>query len=591
MEQNFSLTRYFRPFTTIKALHFIVIIGILVFFNSLFNPFILDDLPQIVSNPQVHQLSSIPSLFFTSLSFPGASLLTFLHMYYKPLLFTVYALLYVPFGGVVFPFHLLQMLLHIANTLLLFHIFSRIFKRRIAFLLSLVFLVHPLNSEAVIYIANIQDVLFVFFGLLAFSLVMKRGKTTLALPRLIVAGILLLCSLLSKETGVLFLAILFSYAWMFARSNVTRVTGVIATVITIYVGLRFVASLHASPVMTLSMMQHMPLAIRMLSIPKIIFHYIATFLFPVHLATGQEWLVRRMDMGSFFLPLLADSIFCTLLILCEVFIFQKNRKLFSYFFFFTLWFCLGLGMHIQLLPLDLTVADRWFYFPIIGLLGMGGVFLTAFPIPHIKNISLRVLTTSLLSILLFSLSLLTIMRNAQWSSLQQLYGHDVQYAGNSPVLYSYYGGLLMQNGRYNDAKWYLEKSVSLDPSIGSNLDNLAMWYEHNKEYQHAEDLYRQNIRTDTTHSTYEAQSYEGLARITLLNGGNPRAAKQIAETGLRKYPTDTLLLEYLAVSEYQLGEKKEALQVIQKAYDLAPDAQNRNLYELIASDRLSIHEK
>jgi len=56
------------------------------------------------------------------------------------------------------------------NSILLFLFLRSFFSRYSSFVVCLLFLVHPINSEAVLYSANLQDVLFFFFGMLSLLL-------------------------------------------------------------------------------------------------------------------------------------------------------------------------------------------------------------------------------------------------------------------------------------------------------------------------------------------------------------------------------------------------------------------------------------
>src|SRR5258707_302289 len=48
-EHDFSFNDLFIPLTTKKAIHWIVIIGLIIYFNSIFNGFIGDDYGQVVN--------------------------------------------------------------------------------------------------------------------------------------------------------------------------------------------------------------------------------------------------------------------------------------------------------------------------------------------------------------------------------------------------------------------------------------------------------------------------------------------------------------------------------------------------------------
>ncbi len=195
-ENYFSLKSLFVPLTTIKAFSFIAIIGIIVFFNGLFNGFVGDDYPQIIYNLTIQSFNNIPAFFSGSTFYKGPGL-NLGGIYYKPLLETSYSLTYSLFGPNYFAYHLFELLIFIINACLVFLLFKSFFNKPIAFILSIVFLIHPINSESAFYISDTQETLFFLFGMIALLLLKKYHSQ----KALIVASLLLLLSLLSKETG------------------------------------------------------------------------------------------------------------------------------------------------------------------------------------------------------------------------------------------------------------------------------------------------------------------------------------------------------------------------------------------------------
>jgi len=457
-------------------------------------------------------------------------------------------------------------------------------KKNLSFFLSLIFLVHPIDSEVVIYIADMNEALFIFFGLSALLLLIKWKKLLYSYNRLILLGVLLLLSYFSKETGVLFSAMFFFYGIFYLRHSVKRIILISGITLLAYIAFRYIASSFPSlggfsyPVLQGSLIE------RLITMPQIVVYYFSKFILPIHLSFSQAWVIKQIDLLNFFLPLIIDLLIFTCIITCGFFIHKKIYKLFKPYVFFTCWFCLGLAAHLQLIPLDATVADRWFYFPIIGLLGMIGIIVNIF----YERIRLDVLASktifSIFCVVILLLSFLTIVRNSQWHSRLELYNHDVKYAAQNPVLYGNYGGLLMLNQQFDKAKPYLEKSVSMDPKIGSNINNLAIWYEHNKNYAKAKKLYLENIRLNPNLPRYLAISYGGLARIAFTQDNNPKEAKRLSEMALRLVSVDTQALEFLALSEYKLGNKTNALSISKQLQNQAPNAAGE-LYNIFSQDK------
>ena len=440
-QEDFSFKNYFVPLTTLKAIHFIILIGLIIYFNSLFNGFVGDDFGQLVDNPYVHTISNIPHFFFGGSFNDGSG--GVVGIYYKPLMVTFFSLIYSFFGANPFFFHLFQLSLHIANTILVFFLFKHFFKINLGFILSLIFLVHPINNEAVVYISNLQDVLFFFFGMVAVLFSLK----TYSIKNFLLIIIFLLLSLLSKTTGLALLAIVFLGSLIFNHQLLKKNAIFLPLLFIFYiiihilvVGIGFSKD-QPFPIMRLSFLE------RLITIPSIIFFYIKMFVFPKDLAIGYQGVVKTISFENFYLPILVITSFVSLWSLL-LYIIKKNKDNLKKLLFFSVWFVIGLLFHIQIIPLDFVVADRWFYFPIIGLLGIIGIAITIIKV-DIKKYGLLVI---LLPIIIISiLSIRSFIRNLDFKDGLTLASHDTQIVKDSYSLYAYYGVELYNAARYDEA--------------------------------------------------------------------------------------------------------------------------------------------
>lgn len=201
----------------------IALTGLAVFASGLVSPFWGDDNLQIVENIPVHSIANLWLFFQGGTFYNGQGLAPLSGAYYRPLMTTVFSLVYSIFGPNAIAFHLLQLGLYITAAVLLWLVFRYSFRPALALALSLIFLVHPLNSQVVFAIASMQDVLFFLFGMLALWLLLRYGSVK---SLWLVAGCLLL-SLLSKETGVLFLVLALLYLFWFDRGRLKTFAGIV----------------------------------------------------------------------------------------------------------------------------------------------------------------------------------------------------------------------------------------------------------------------------------------------------------------------------------------------------------------------------
>jgi len=239
-------------------------------------------------------------------------------------------------------------------------------------LLSLIFLVHPANEEIVAYIGALQDVLFFFFGMCSLCLIIKtNGKI---IPTLILSSLLVLFSLFSKETGVLFLFIIPVYVFIFQRQRLKYYLASFACVGAVYLSLRIIASRSVMFYLLNSPIQHMSLGQRAIIMPKILYSYFKELFFPSISLPDFTYLQSTNIMQSVFPFLVVVSLLFFLAVFGYL-IYKYRKPAFPALVFFTIWMLLGFGAHSQILPLDVIFATRWMYFPLAGALGILGICL------------------------------------------------------------------------------------------------------------------------------------------------------------------------------------------------------------------------
>ncbi len=540
-------------------IHIIVIVGFLVYFNMLFNGFVADDGTQILTNSTIHSISNIPILLFQTNSSvsSGGGILT--GWYYRPLMLIFFSFLYTFFGNIAFFFHSFQLLLHIVNTLLLFSLFLSFFSKRISLFLSLIFLVHPINQETVAYISSLQDVLFLFFGLLAlFYYQRSEGKHT-SWKKIILISLLIFLSLMSKVTGVLFILLLFFRLLLFDRKQFLNYLIAVSIAVGIYLFFKQAAQ-YVSFAIEPSSISRAAADIRFINIPKVIFYYLGIFFSPKTLITHQDWLVTSITPVEFYIPLLVDVGFFACIAFLGLYSYRMSKKTFSTFLFFSFWFLIGSLLLMQIIPLDFTVADRWFYFPVIGLLGLIGIC--------IERIKIKQKILIMLSlIILLILSVRTIVRNENWRTGYSLYTHDIVLEKDNVYLNGLLGNEYLSMGKYDEALKYFNKAASLNPSEERNWINIGATYYSKGNLKLAEKNFKKAVEVGGLE-----MGYEKLGQL-YVNEGRLDEARIVYEEGVGRYPQSQRPQLYLAYCEYYLHNRQNALEIATKAYQLSPNSE------------------
>lgn len=567
-EGGFSIQQFFSSLTNKKAIVIIIIIGFIVYFFSLFNGFVWDDL-YLISINAGHSLLNITN-FFLGQNGGNAGISSDAHGYvlphYRPISNSILSVFYSLFGNNAFFYHLFQLMLHITNACLVFIFFKYFLGKNLSFILSLVFLVHPINTEAVVYISALQEPLFFFFGMMAFVIL---NAYKLSNKRLLLGGLLILCSLLSKETGMLFLFTICIFHLIYKKSIAFKIIYSAASALGIYLITRlliakiFLEKLTSVPIMEASFTE------RLQNIPAVFFYYTKTFFYPKDLTISQHWLVKSLDLNTFYLPLFLNMFFLLIILSLGIYFWKFKKDSFKPYILFSIWFLLGMGIHLQIIPLDMTVAERWYYFTIIGLLGMIGVFLNYLTIKK-HEIGAILLFITVLSVL----SARTLNRTFDWKNQLTLYAHDATYNDSSFDLESNLGAELFRAGKKEEAKQHFERSIALAPEHWINWANLAGYYYRKGDYTNAEKYYNISIKN----GPYFQPAYENYARLLLFDGNNGTRAKEFLEKSLKIFPQNGRLWLYLALTNYKLGLIKEALEAAKQSVQLTQSRDSLYVY-------------
>lgn len=499
---------------TKKYIAGIVSMGLIAYATIFYNTFVWDDKGYVFSSPFTRPLYALKDILISK----GEA-------GYRPLFYLYLNIVSILSQGNAVIIHLIQLGLHIGSAVLLFFLFKKFMRASVSLCLATLFVIHPITTETVTYMSAVGYVLTFFLGILA----LRRRS-----------GFLLLLALLTNEAGAVWVLIALSYLWLFKKWKIPQVFALIAPPLTVYGFLRLFiskASFHAFSYVPIAQADF---AVRLLTMPKILSYYFTTILYPAHLSIAQHWLVNAFTFQDVVIPLVIDITFIAAGVAGGVYLSRRHQALVRPYIFFALWFVFGMLPYLQIVPLDMTVADRWFYLPFAGLLGMSGVLVQTIKFSR----SGKVVGVALVSILILSLSFRTVVRNANWKDGLMLFTHDVQDNPASFDIHVKLASELMSAKRYDEAMAHAQTAVRLNSDDISSLGTLALLYLQAGKPQQAIGYLQKLVHLDPT-------NYLGLTNLiyAYLETNDIANAKTYTLKGLALYPQDQSLLTFLSMTE------------------------------------------
>ncbi len=500
---------------------------------------------------------------------------------YRPLSVASFAIEYQFFGLNPSLSHFVNVLLYgLLCVLLLYLLDKYIFKhnRPAAIIASLIFVVHPLHTDVVSNIKGRDEILCLLLLLCSLILYFKflQRKNYWLLVASLAAYFF---SLLAKENGITFLAVIPLMLYFFLQKNIKgSIISVLpfVFVFAIYffirlgiVGLPQSSTLEVMNAPFVKATGDEALATKMMILGKDLWMLI----FPHPLSFDYSYNQIPYVHFSNWKCLLAILI-NALLIFIAIRLFKK-RHVISFailFYFITLSIITNIVFDV-----GSPFNERFLFQPSIGFSIAAAYLLSIIGLRHSSKKISAILAISIAFLLVLAGSIKTITRNTEWKNNETLFAADAAHAPNSAKTNNFYAIALLKKGEeekdsikknatFNLAIKFLNKSLAIYPDFADAYINLGNIYAQQGKLDMAKEkllkakaIYSTNYVLNIN-LTYVAQQFEANA-VKYFAEKKVTEAIRAANSSLECNPNNVNML-------YNLGGYYLTLQDVAKAKEL-----------------------
>lgn len=537
-----------------------LIIGLAVYGASLTNSFVtLDDGLLIYENAVIRSPFSWDTIrrIFT--------------MYdpelYIPVTFLSYKLETALFGQISTYFHITNLLLHAGSALLLYTIFFQLTGRRaVALPVALLFLLHPVNVEAVAWASGRKDTLSAFFALLSITLYL-RYRAVVSRRSYYGSVIAFALALMSKVSVILLPLALLLIDWRESRTWKLHVFLEKVPYFALSAAFGVIALLGKSYAVVST-----TLGEKILMAGKSTVFYLHSFIAPVNLTALYPY-TKDITLASpdFYVPFIILSVLAALVLAS---LRRTREALFGSAFFI-----------IFLVPSFINFAkggsiymasDRYVYLSYVGLfaivVGAAVAYLDRVEGSAAARKSMRNSAVSAFAVVLAVFAVLTFRQSLTWRTSEALYTQALRFYPDSfqahNNLGSYYFNYLND---FDRAREHFDKALEIkgdDPSI---LNNLAIMAREEGKIDEAVALHLRAADAATTAPGIVVEPYYSL--------GNLYVSINNIDEGIRWYTKaielnadHTPSLINLGATYAQIGEREKAIEMYRRAIAVEPEA-------------------
>ncbi|MEE8575389.1 MAG: tetratricopeptide repeat protein [Thermodesulfobacteriota bacterium] len=483
------------------AVALIIAVSVLVYFNTLSAEFVYDDNHQVIKNKWIHSLSNIPAIFTSSAwgfskDMPSSN-------YYRPVMHLSYLFSAKLFGIKPLGFHLVNVLLHTLNAVMVFvtassfsgELVPKLKKegKATVFCLAaaLLFAVHPINSEVVAWVAGVPELSFTLFVLVSFNLYIRRGGDSIVSAYFILSLLFFFLATLSKETALMLPIIIIAYDYLVRRDISLRTPAVLLRryipffgVSVVYFILRFNALAGIAP----RAPQHTELS----GFQNIIniFPLVGKYFLKLVLPTGLNAYHMLRPALSLADPRFIISLIFTIALLFAIWQLRRTRPAVS---FLLIWIIVPL-LPVLYIPVlgENTFTERYLYLPTVGFtIFICTIFFLA---KERLNLKSTVPVLIIVAILTATGAAASVARIKVWHDDLVLWTETLKKSPNSALVRYSMGYAFYQRDRLPEAIVEYKKALDINYSDRSYHYDIGLAYQENRNMNKAIFHYREAIR-------------------------------------------------------------------------------------------------
>lgn len=507
---------------------------------------------------------------------------------YNPLTILSFAIEYSLVGDNPWLFHLNNLLLHLLCTALVLHLLRRLgLHVWWASFGALLFGIHPMHVESVVWVTERKDVLYACFFLLAILGYLNYKRSPSVLKYLGVLCLFLL-SLLSKIQAVSLPLSLIAIDYLLDgklnwKQQLNKVPMLLMSAVFGLLGIHFLSEIQG-----LNIQEGIQAWERPFIGSYALLSYFGRFLLPVDLSAFYPYPYQPNDLlpWYFFPCILAFPILFLLYVR-----FKQHKPL----WFGMLFFLVNIVFLLQFLQAGSGyMADRFSYVSYIGLI-FGFIYL----LKDGKWGSKKWMRPALV-VYVAVLFVLAWQHSKTWENSEAVWTNTAEVYENCSLPYELRGVYYSSQDKYAKAERDFLKQVSLEPEDHAANFNLAVAYQRQGKLKQAEAsyqralaakpddwqahlnlglIYKESGDAELTLKAFrdahnlapeELAIHQELAAALVMNGEDALAEAQIKES-VKQFPKDARLWNELAGIYFRKGSYEEALAFLRRSIEANPD--------------------